>query len=58
MKMMKRFAAAMLALTMVFGLCNFSASAVGHVDGLKQTEWNKTSADIFRRGYSVCYLYK
>ena len=46
MKMMKRFAAAMLALTMVFGLCNFSASAVGHVDGLKQTEWNKTSADI------------
>lgn len=41
MKMMKRFAAAMLALTMVFGLCNFSASAVGHVDGLKQTEWNK-----------------
>lgn len=46
MKMMKRFAAAMLALTMVFGLCNFSASAVGHVDGLKQTEWNKDSVSI------------
>lgn len=51
MKMMKRFAAAMLALTMVFGLCNFSASAVGHVDGLMQTEWNKTSADIRWNSY-------
>ncbi len=51
MKMMKRFAAAMLALTMVFGLCNFRASAAGHVDGLKQTGWNKSSADISWSAY-------
>ncbi len=52
MKMMKRFAAAMLALTMVFGLCNFSASAVGHVDGLKQTKWDKNSVGIAWTAYA------
>lgn len=57
MKMMKRFAAAMLALTMVFGLCNFSASAVGHVNGLKQTKWDKNSVDISWIAYAGADYY-
>lgn len=57
MKMMKRFAAAMLALTMVFGLCNFSASAVGHVDGVMQTKWDTDSATIKWNTYAAAKDY-